>query len=297
MTDIDIEKAVAELQKEEPKEISFVVKDDFVKNLPQILSNCEELKAWAIETTEKDKTLILSTDEDYKKAEDRCAEINRIIKAIDTKRKEVKKAYNEPYEVFERKLKEVTETLNAARDNLWGQVKSAEEKEKAEKEKYFRTFWANLNSDTLGGYRTWEQIFNPKWLNRTTKREAVANELRDIFLFTVSDVSAIGALNSEFKVSLIDYYRQGHSLSETIAYNARLCEQNKALSAKPPVEQANARPAEETPVKTEISASAAEQEEVIEIDFRVYATRTQLQALKDFLINNGIKYGKVPKGE
>lgn len=298
MTEINIEKAVAELEPQKtPKEISFIVKDDFVKNLPQILSNCEELKAWAIETTEQDKTLILSSDEDYQKAEKRCADINRIIKAIETKRKEVKRAYNEPYEVFEGKLKEVVQTLNDARDNLWGQVKAAEEQEKAEKEKGYRKFWENLNSDTLGGYRTWEQIFNPKWLNRTTKHEAVENELREIFSLTVSDISAIKALDSEFKIGLIDYYKQGHSLSEVIAYKTRLDEQNKALAAVTPTEQANTRPAEETPVKTEISASAEDQEEVIEIDFRVYATKTQLKALKEFLINNGIKYGKEPKGE
>lgn len=298
MENIDIEKAVAELETvKEPSEISFIVKDDFVKQLPEILSNCEQVKEWAIESTKADKALILTTDEDYAKAEKRCADINRIIKTIDTKRKEVKKEYNAPYELFENKLKEVILVLNEARDNLWGQVKAAENEEKKKKESELRVFWENLNSDTLGGYRSWEQIFNPKWLNRTTKREVAENEMRDIFSLTVSDVAAIKDLHSEFKVSLIDYYKQGHSLSEAIAYNVRLCEQNKALSKETPTGQADTRPVEETPVKTEILASAEEQEEVVEIDFRVYATKTQLQALKQFLINNKIKYGKVPKGE
>lgn len=298
MENIDIEKAVAELETvKEPSEISFIVKDDFVKQLPEILSNCEQVKEWAIESTKADKALILTTDEDYAKAEKRCADINRIIKTIDTKRKEVKKEYNAPYELFENKLKEVILVLNEARDNLWGQVKAAENEEKKKKESELRVFWENLNSNTLGGYRSWEQIFNPKWINRTTKREVAENELREIFSLTVSDISAIKALDSEFKVGLIDYYKQGHSLSEVIAYKTRLDEQNKALAAVTPTEQANTRPAEETPVKTEISASAEEQEEVVEIDFRVYATKTQLQALKQFLINNKIKYGKVPKGE
>lgn len=299
METIDIEKAVAELNPpREQKEISFIVKDDFEKNLPQIISNCEELKIWAIETTAADKSLILQSQEDFDKAEKRCADINRIIKTIDQKRKEVKKAYNEPYEVFEGKLKEVTATLNEARDNLWGQIKAAENEEKQKKESELRVFWENLNSDTLGGYRSWEQIFNPKWLNRTTKREVAENEMRDIFSLTVSDVAAIKALYSEFQVSLIDYYKQGHSISEVIAYNNRLNEQNKALSAEKTEERANIRPEEEKAVKAEISTSEQTEEETLTIDFRVYATRTQLSALKEFLISKNIKYGKVPtKGE
>lgn len=292
METIDIEKAVAELNApREQKEISFIVKDDFEKNLPQIISNCEELKVWAIETTKADKALILQSQEDFDKAEKRCADINRIIKTIDTKRKEVKKAYTEPYEVFEGKLKEVTATLNEARDNLWGQIKAAETAEKEAKETEYRTEWESLES---AKYRSWEQVFNPKWVNRTTKREAVRQAISELAEITMADIGAIRTLNSDFEVSLIDYYKQGHSISEVIAYNNRLAEQNKALSAEKTTERTNSHPEEEKPVKTEISASEQIEEETLEIDFRVYATKTQLQALKQFLVTNKIKYGKVP---
>ena len=107
MSDKNIERAVAELEAAERHgEISFEVKDDFVKQLPEILSNIEAVKDWAIATTQHDKTLILETDEDFENAKTRCADINRIIKAIDGKRKEVKDEYNKPFKVFEDKLKE-----------------------------------------------------------------------------------------------------------------------------------------------------------------------------------------------
>ena len=51
---------------------------------------------------------------------------------------------------------------------------------------------------------------------------------------------------------------------------------------------------QEASVKTDLNAP---QENVIQLDFRVYGTQEQINALKEFFINNNIKYGRVPKEE
>ena len=44
----------------EPTPIDFVVLEDFRNNLPEIISNVKDLKAWAEEQTKLDRTLVLS---------------------------------------------------------------------------------------------------------------------------------------------------------------------------------------------------------------------------------------------
>ena len=90
-----------------PQSVEFSVSTDFISNLPQILSNIEEVRQWAVSQTETDRSLKLVSDEDFDTAKKRCAEINKVVQRIDDKRKEVKKAYTEPYDIFEKKLKEV----------------------------------------------------------------------------------------------------------------------------------------------------------------------------------------------
>ena len=94
----NIETAIAELNKEQyiPKSIEFTVQEDFAKNLPQIVSNLEQVEAWAIAQTEQDRNLVLLTEEDFETAKERSAQLNKQIKLIEDKRKEIKKAYNQP---------------------------------------------------------------------------------------------------------------------------------------------------------------------------------------------------------
>ena len=132
MAEIDFDKALTAFAEPDiPVTVEFTVQMDFVQKLPHILSNIEKIKSWATARTENDRTLILRTDEDFEKARERCAEINKIIKSIDDKRKEVKKEYTAPLEIFEKSLKETIAILQSARENLWGQVLEAEDRVKA----------------------------------------------------------------------------------------------------------------------------------------------------------------------
>ena len=67
---MEIEKAIEQLNtmQQVPQSMDFVVKDDFVKNLPQILSNVKELGEWAKRQTESDRNLILTTHDDFENA-------------------------------------------------------------------------------------------------------------------------------------------------------------------------------------------------------------------------------------
>lgn len=277
----------------ETRTVEFMVQGDFVKNLPQILSNVQEIKVWAEEQTRLDRSLILQTDEDFDNGRKRCATINKVIQSIEAKRKDVKKAYNEPYEIFEKSLKEVTAVLTEAKDNLWGQITQAENEAKARKEAEYRTYFENAGLK----FRTWAQIFDKKWLNKGKDDKTVYAEIDEVVRKCNEEVSAIQSLNSEFVTALLQYYADGHSLGDTITYNTRLGEQKRLIEQQKAQEQVNTTPAPQTAKNDKCERVEPIEEEIVTIDFRVQCTSTQLQTLGQFMRQHGIKYGKVPKGE
>lgn len=282
-----------EMEIKTPKTVEFTVQGDFVDNLPQILSNVKEIKKWAEEQTALDRSLILQSDEDFENGKRRCATINKVIQSIEAKRKDVKKAYNEPYDIFEKSLKEVTAVLTSAKDNLWGQITQAENEAKTRKEAEYRAYFESKGFK----FRAWAQIFDKKWLNKGKDDKTVKAEIDEIVKHGAEEVAALQSLNSEFITALLQYYADGHSLGDTITYNTRLGEQKRAQEERKAQEQANTRQPEETPKTPQFERVEPIAEEIITIDFRVQCTATQLQTLGQFMKQHGIKYGKVPKGE
>lgn len=298
MTEIDFDKALtAFAEPDMPVTVEFTVQMDFVQKLPQILSNIEKIKSWATARTENDRTLILRTDDDFEKARERCAEINKIIKSIDDKRKEVKKEYTAPLEIFEKSLKEPIAILQSARENLWGQVLEAEDRVKSEKEADYKSYWESISADNP--YRTFEQIFDRSWLNKGKRKEAVYSAMDDVYNAICTDIAAIKGLGSKYEVSLLEYYRENHSIAQIIACNARLAAAESRQQAESGTDKQipseNSKPVQS--VYENEKGTPDDTEESMTMDFRVYATKTQLAKLKEFLNANKIKYGRVPKGE
>ncbi len=285
-------------QEDSPQAVDFIVQN-FEKQLPMILSNIEQIKQWAVTQTAHDRQLVLQSDEDFEKGRNRCAEINKQIQLIEAKRKDVKKAYNKPYEIFEKSLKEVVNILQSARENLWRQVTEEEEKFKAKKQEVYRDYFLKQGCEWL----TWEDVFDKRWLNKGTAAATVYKEIESAIKKAEQEVSAIKELKSEFEIALLEKYKRSHSLSETLLYNSTLM----SLSGKyGEVAEKSRYGADEnengvnSPTTAQNGNEEAEQsgdEELITVDFRVECSGNQLRELGNYMREKGIKYGKVPKGE
>lgn len=56
------------------------------------------------------------------------------------------------------------------------------------------------------------------------------------------------------------------------------------------------QPTEEKPAEVQEADAGEEADECpMQLDFRVWVTRSQMLALREFLVSNNIKYGKVPR--
>lgn len=297
-----MESALAELevaQKKMPQKIEFVV-EDFTKNLPEIISNCKNLQAWAQERTELDRSLVLTTEEDFEQARTRCATLNKIKEQVDAKRKEVKKLYTQPYDVFESEIKKVINTLQTARDNLWNQVTVAENEIKQKKENEYKDYWTSKGITE----RKWEQIADKRWLNKGMSSENVKKSIDEIADSIKSDVETIKSLGSPFEVELLAYYERGYALGDVVKHNIDLQARQKALEAAKVAAQSSSRPepseatVPENPVPSDAETNNRQTEDAVKIvDFRIWATSEQLKKLREFLVSCQIKYGRVPTNE
>lgn len=296
MCDMTFEKAQAQLAAEQqriPQTIEFTVQDDFVKSLPQILSNINEIRVWVAERTKLDREMVLVTDEDFDQAKKRCAELNKIRDAIKSKKTDVKNAYMQPYTVFEKAINETVEVLETAKDNLWSQVKEAEEKIRADKLDKLKTYWKETLNQEITQYRKFEDIANPKWLNKGTKFSVAFGEMDKQCQQIENDLTAIQSLNSgEFEIPLLEYYKSGHNLGDTIAYHSRLQSQKTARETAKAETQANTQNAYEQSGQAQQTAQIDENEEIYELTFKVEGTKAQLNALKAFMQEKGIKFGR-----
>lgn len=108
--------------------------------LSEIQWNYEEVKAWVASRVEEYKNIAYTEDAVKDMKQDR-AELNKAKTAIENERKRIKKLCMEPYERFERQVKEVTGLIDEPIGLIDGQLKEIEEKEKtAEAERHRGAF-------------------------------------------------------------------------------------------------------------------------------------------------------------
>ncbi len=103
--------------------------DGFIKAIEW---NHEELKAELAERMQEYSTVVYGADQ-IKEAKADRAKLNKFLKALEDKRKEVKKQVMEPYDKFEAQMKELTGLVSAAIASIDGQVKGYEEQQQEEK--------------------------------------------------------------------------------------------------------------------------------------------------------------------
>lgn len=280
------------------KKVAFRVSPEYEKKLPAAIdSNFEEVKRFIEDQTKKDKMTVV-TPETMDAAKNRCALLNRQIKAIEDQRKEVKKNWNAPYAVFEEKCKELVKIITEAKDNLWTQVTEAEAKEKNEKEVQYKAQYEEQLAPELLQYFPYEKIAKSSWLNKSKSKKDVTEEIRTVAEGIQCDLKFLfESCNDEAeKLFVLKNYAVRKSISLTMEDLKSYRKEIQAMSKekeKGGKEHTQKETAPESP-KNEPQREEEREEDVRTIDFRIYATDSQLFKLKNFLVENKIKYGRVP---
>lgn len=284
--------------------------------------NYEELKQ-EITTRSNDYKTLVYTDDNIKDAKSDRANLNKFIKVLDTKRKDVKKMMLEPYTEFESQVKELIGIIGEANNNIDSQVKAYEQKKRDEKLVKVQEIYDGIfgGSDLLSVI-TWERAFKPTYLNATTTLKSIKTEMTELLERVTNELNIIDNDNGEYQFEMKEAYLKDFNMAEALSVKQRFEEnaRRKAeyeakrqaeLEARREREKAEAekianagnlhipKEAEAEHVKAVANDTAQSigiedvKEEVIELAFRVRATASQLEGLKNYLKSNNIEFGPV----
>ena len=178
----------------------------------KIDTNFEEQKAVLTQSMELYKNAKFS--EEYKtQAKGELATLRKIRKALDDRRKEVKKEWMGPYEEFESRAKELLQLIDEPISLIDAQIKEMEEQRKAARRKEIEEFFGDIAADLLE-YVSLDQIYDSHWENASTSTKAWKNDLTGQVSRIRNDIEVIKANTSEAVPKALEEYKKTHDLAK-----------------------------------------------------------------------------------
>lgn len=267
-------------------------------NLPQTIANLEALKTELAPRLEKYNNLVV-TEDSIKAAKADKSDLNRLKKTIDEQRKQIKKAYLEPYQILENQCKEVIALIDAPIQAIDKQLKAFDEAEKEEKLAKLKAAFIKLTPPV---WCKFEKILPQKWANKTESIDKIKAEMQAEVLKIKAEFAEIQSLyrDKPYLIAVLNAYQKTMSRSDTLAYAATLdrqCEQKQAEQAQKAPENTSVSHASESSTVTPATAENATEpqkngnsEKTLTGLLEITGTATQFKALKDFMVANGIKF-------
>lgn len=273
----------------------------FVK---EIQWNNVELKTEIAEKMQEYKSLAF-TEETIKEAKSDRAKLNKLRTAFEDERKRIKKMCMAPYDAFEKQVKELVALIDEPIKLIDSQIKEVEEKRRNDKRKEIEILFPSIGFQP---FVTLDMIWDEKWLNATVSMTKVEEQMRSRMYQIGNEVHTIREL-PEFSFEAMEVYKKTLDLAQAIQEGQRLSEIQKRKAAyeeeqrrkleeqkrqSTEVTEAVAQKAEPLPAQREnVSAGQTVEEPVICLDFRAWGTRDQLMKLRQYMIDNKIRFGKV----
>lgn len=240
--------------------------------------NYEELKQELTANLGHYESMIYSEDNIKSAKEDR-ANLNKLSKALDERRKEIKKDFMKPYTEFEEKIKDLITLVDKTSKKVDSQVKFYEDKTKQEKKDIIKAIY-DENIGELKKLVPFEKLFKDKWLNVSESLSKVSQELME----------EIERIKQEYG-TLQKVIAGDPSEEQLKMFFFSILSLERTLVQKEIVEAERQKLKEIEASNRQVTKTA--DNELIEVKFRVLATNGQLKLLSEFLINNNIKYGRV----
>ena len=278
---------------------------------PQISFNFEEIRAELAQKLQVYQNMVV-TESGVKEAKADRANLNKFKAALADSRKSVKSQWNQPLSDFEDKMKELEQMVDAPIRTIDRQVKAFEEIKKQEKRQNIESFFED-NVGDLEEFLPIEKIWNERWLNVTYSMEEIKREILERMRKTHNDIQIILAMQLPCCDQMLSTYLETLDMSKAMEEKHRYEQAQKAKEqiAKPQKEEVPQSAPVIVESKDQTSDSIAMQQvgsipenkqmeqtgeaayNLKVLDFRVWVTPEQMQALKAFLLQNHIRYGRV----
>lgn len=280
------ENKIVKTNQTEELDLNEIIK---IQHLPEIFEQLEKVGKFVDEKL-KGVTDLKATDANKSNLKDKRTEINNTLSILEDKRKEIKKAIETPYDVFNAKYtKEVKEKLENASKTLTGKINFIEDTQKKAKEQVLRKFFEEYKVSKNIDFVDFEQMHLNIILNTTEVK--YKNDIVK-FLDKVSDELDLINLQSS-KEEIMYEYKKTLDLANSIKIVQerkmaieRAAEENAKRELLAKQQQENV-----TEVKRVLTTPVKEvKEEIYQLTFTVRGTKNQLVLLKNFLNDGGYEY-------
>ena len=268
---------------------------------PQISFNFEEIRAELAQKLQVYQNMVV-TEDGVKEAKADRARLNKFKAALSDSRKSVKSQWNQPLSDFEDKIKELEKMVDAPIGAIDRQVKSFEELKKQDKRQAIEQFFAESVGD-FEDFLPLQKIWNDRWLNATYPMKDIEKELLERIRKTRSDLQIIVAMRLPCTDQMVSAYLDTLDMSRAMEEKHKYEQAQKAREKVIKPQEEDVPQSAPTVVEKKVQQAIPENEqpeqqvkqagEVKMLDFRVWVTPEQMQALKGFLLQNHIRYGRV----
>lgn len=272
--------------------MELILKTD-LSVIPQSIEfNFDEIKSELEKRLEYYNNLIV-TAESMKDAKTDRANLNKLKTAVEDKRKEIKKMCLEPYTAFENKCKELCSMIAVPISAIDNQIKAFAEIEKQKKLDELKAHYEIICTDKM---ITFEDVLPEKWGNKSESAESLKNQMNMLYDRYAADINSIAEIsggNNERHSALLAVYLRNKNMNEVIAENSKLNRIAEKISVnntneetKPAVDK-RSEIADNEPIQ---NIEPTEHEPILEASFKIRGTKSQIIAIRDFMINNGIEF-------
>lgn len=262
---------------------------------PQISFNFEEIKSELAGKLQVYQNMVV-TESGIKEAKADRANLNKFKSALADSRKAVKAQWNQPLCDFEGKMKELERMVDEPIGAIDRQVKAYDEAKKQDKRQQIELFFEGAVGD-LEEVLPLSKIWNDRWLNATYPMKDIEKEIVERIRKTHSDIGIIVAMQLPCCDQMLSTYLEtldmSRAMEEKHKYEQAQKAKAQAKQAEPAPSSPAAQPVAEAVVNTPQETAREAAPELRVLDFRVWVTPEQMQALKAFLVQNHIRYGRV----
>ena len=269
---------------------------------PQISFNFEEIKSELAGKLQVYQNMVV-TESGIKEAKADRANLNKFKAALADSRKAVKAQWNQPLSDFEGKMKELERMVDEPIGAIDRQVKAYDEAKKQDKRQQIERFFEGAVGD-LEEVLPLSKIWNDRWLNATYPMKDIEKEIVECIRKTHSDIGIIVAMQLPCCDQMLSTYLETLDMSRAMEEKHKYEQAQKAKAQAKQAEPAPDSPAAQQTVSVEKERTVAQMNtpqeaareaapELRVLDFRVWVTPEQMQALKAFLVQNHIRYGRV----
>lgn len=172
-------------------ELSNIKVEDYsVKFVPAVIkiNGIEKLSSLIDSNISKYQNLAVTAD-NVKDAKKIKANLNKLKKALDGKRLEIKKANAQPYLNIEKQIKDIENSINEVIDPISDAVKELDDQEKEARHEWIDKMIQEMASTR--GIEPSEVEFNPLWLRKSMSKHAIEKDLDDVMKQIITAHKAI----------------------------------------------------------------------------------------------------------